>query len=231
MITAGTVQPILPLYDKEMECLYCNKTFITKKVRSKFIRIKKRDSDLCNHYEGINPYYYEVFVCSHCNYAFTERFQPINNICNEIIKERYIKNTALANLNGERSLEQAVKAFKLALLCATLAGESSYILAGLCLKLAWLYRYDNNNEETRFLNNALDNYIKTYEQGDIATLNKASLLYIIGELENSLGDYERARRWFSILLSDKTLDPKIVKIAKDRWQELRYERTLEEDSK
>ena len=227
MITSGSVQPVLPLYDKEMECLYCNKTFITKKVRSKFIIIKKRDSDFCNHYESVNPYSYEVFVCSHCNFAFTEKFQPIKNTRKGTIKEQYIDNAAFTNLNGERSLEQAIKAFKLALLCAALAGESSYVLAGLCLKLAWLYRYDSNNEETRFLKNALDNYIKTYEQGDIAALNKASLLYIIGELENRLGGYERARRWFSILLNDKALDPKIVKIAKNRWQEIRYERTQE----
>lgn len=224
-MTSEEVQSLSPLYDTKKECIYCYKTFTTKKVRSKFIRISKRDSDFCNHYEGVNPYYYEVFVCTHCNFAFTEKFQPLKVANKAVIKERYIDNASITNLNGERGFAEAVKSFKLAILCANLAGESHYLLAGLCLKLAWLYRFEGNKvEENRFLKSALENYIKTYELENGTGYNKASLLYIIGELEYRLGGYERAQKWFSILLSDKTLDPKIVNIAKDRWQEIRYER-------
>jgi uncharacterized protein (DUF2225 family) len=164
-------------------------------------------------------------VCPHCNFAFTEKFRSIKLSRKGIIKEKYIDNAAITNLNGERSFIDAVKSFKLAILCATLAEESHYLLAGLCLKLAWLYRFEmNKEEEIRFLKNSLENYIKSYEEEDITIYNKASLLYIIGELEYRLNGYERAGKWFSILISDKNLDPKMVNIAKNRWQEIRYER-------
>lgn len=63
MIPVEEAQPLSPLYDTKKECIYCHEFFTTKKVRSKFIRVSKRDSDLCNHYEGVNPYYIMKYLC------------------------------------------------------------------------------------------------------------------------------------------------------------------------
>lgn len=225
VMTSVEGQSLSPLYDSKKKCLYCGKTFVTKKIRSKFIRISKRDSDFCNHYEGVNPYFYEVLVCTHCGFAFTENFRSIRVARRKAIKEQYIDNVSIPNLSGERSLADGMKSFKLAIFCATLAEENHYLLAGLCLKLAWLYRLDKNKiEEIRFLKNALKNYLTSYQYEDETIYNKATLLYLIGELEYRLNGYEQAQKWFSILISDKKLDPKIVNIAKERWQDIRYER-------
>jgi len=65
------------LYDKRYRCLFCGQEFTNKKPRASSIRQIRRDPDFCGHYQGENPYFYEVAVCPHCGYAFTPDFTPV----------------------------------------------------------------------------------------------------------------------------------------------------------
>lgn len=219
------------LFDKRYICLYCNKEFTTKKTLSRKLKIKKRDSDSCIHYDGVSPYFYEVNVCSSCGFAFTENYKKPYSPFVEILEKQYLSKIKGVDLNQERDLEDAIKSFKLALVTANILREHSVVIGGICLKLAWLYRYEGNKEEeTRFLKNALDKYIETYENDKLDGYNVEEdlLIYRIAEIYIQLDEYTKARRWFSILISSKDVSDKIKKLAQERWYEYKYDQEREE---
>lgn len=67
---------VSPYYEKKIECLNCKKNFTTLKVRTKFVKVAETDTDFMPIYaEGdIQAMYYNVFVCEHCGFSFTEDF-------------------------------------------------------------------------------------------------------------------------------------------------------------
>lgn len=208
------------LYDTKVTCLYCDGSFQTKKTRSGRLRILKKDEDFCNHYDGENPYFYEVNVCPNCSFAFTESFSALNKSKRELILKEYIEKAKRFQLCDERDVKSALTCFKLALLCATVLNEKKLTIAGLCLKIAWLNRYQKNiKEENRFLQNALDLYEQIYQTEDLDRLpvNKSKFIYLMGELNGRLGNYEMARKWFGILLTEKDIEPGIKQMTRERW--------------
>lgn len=210
------------LYDKTVRCLYCEKEFTTKKVRSNHLFVKKRDSDFCVHYEQENPYFYEVNICPHCGFAFTESFSSsISAPRRQILKEEYIDKIRDFQMQGKRTIEDAQRSFKLALVTATLLEESQLLKAGLCMRIAWLYRYQQDPEEKRFLQSALYFYQEVFKNTDRLPISKHQLLYIIGELNLRLNREEDAKKWFSVLFGDRTADDKVVNMARNRWAEYR----------
>ncbi|MFD4930714.1 DUF2225 domain-containing protein [Peribacillus butanolivorans] len=50
-----------------MECLLYEKTSTTKRVRSRFVKVAKYDTDFCPIYADstINALFYNIFVCPH----------------------------------------------------------------------------------------------------------------------------------------------------------------------
>ncbi len=213
---------ISPLYDKKITCICCGENFKTKKVRTSRTIVKSKDTDFCVHYEGINPYYYEINVCPYCGYAFTNNFSPLKFTKREEIKNQYLNKIGEMQLCGERSLADAVLCFKLALLCAELNEESNLCLAGLCMRIAWLYRYKGNKkEEDKFLARALSCYQEAYhkESFEKVKMGKDRLFYILGELNGRLGRYLETRNWFSLLFVERNIEPALNILARNQWLE------------
>lgn len=220
------------LLEQSVQCLYCQKEFQTKKVRQSKISVKKVDGDFCNHFRGENPYFYEVKVCPFCGFAFTRQFSPVSPARKEHLEKEYISKVEVPRVCGERTWEDALRSFKLALFCGNLLHEKKYLLANLCLKIAWLYRYEGDEEEEkRFLINALELYLDIYEGKviDDASINPNVLVYLIGELNGRLGYYEETRTWFSYLLTDNSVEPRVKKWTKNRWAEYRRKRKEDVD--
>lgn len=210
------------LYDKEIACHYCNDTFIIKKIKNSKLIVDRKDSDFCIFYQGESPYFYEIWVCPHCGYAFSANFSPLNGEQKQMLKEEYIKRIAPQHLNKKRDLEDAIKVFKLSLLCASIGNQSNTVSSGLCMRLAWLYRYKGKKEEElKYLSKAKDLYLMIYEKEDLENhpLGKYKVIYLLGELNGRLGNYTEARRWFNILLSDKHVEPALVRLGRDQWAE------------
>jgi uncharacterized protein (DUF2225 family) len=223
------------LYGKPVKCLVCQETYTTMKVLSKYIRSHKHDTDFCSHYIStkINPLLYYVQVCPNCGYSSSEEFSsffPPTSF--EAIQEKICSNWNGPNYCHERSLEDAIKSYKLAIYCATIKKEKHITLSGLYLRLAWLYRTEkvNVDEETRFLHLALTEYIQSYMYGDFnhTQLTEIKLLYLIGELSRRLRLTAQATKYFSrvIELQKQTIEKGIVAMAKDRWAEMREEKKL-----
>lgn len=223
---------ISPFYEKSIECLHCKKNFPTLKVRSKSIKIEHTESDFHPIYADnhVNALYYNVFVCQHCGFSFTEDFNKyfapgVKEQLNEQVCEKWIPH----NFKGERTVFQAIQAYKLALLCATIKKEKYVITSGLTLRLAWLYRsLKNEGQEKRFLKMSRDHYMESFSTEDYAStqMSGVRVMYMIAELSRRLGDYENATRFFSRVIESQRVggEAKLVDMAKEQWDLVREAR-------
>ncbi|MFF5995907.1 DUF2225 domain-containing protein [Lysinibacillus sp. KU-BSD001] len=222
-----------PYYEKKMDCLNCKKSFPTLKVRSKFIKVASSDSDFQPIYadENVQALYYNVFVCEHCGFSFTEDFTKyFAPGIKEQIDEQITKKWVHHDFNGERTVFQAIQAYKLALLCADIKKEKSVAKAGLALRLGWLYRsLKNAGQEQRFLKIARDQYMESFSTEDYAStqMSGVRIMYMIAELSRRLGDNENATRFFSKVIENQRTggEAKLVEMAKEQWELMRANRT------
>lgn len=227
-----------PYYEKKIECLNCKKTFSTLKIRSKSIKIDHTESDFQPVYadDTVNAYYYNVFVCEHCGFAFTEDFSKyFAPGVQEEINEMITKNWVVHSFKGERTVFQAIQAYKLALLSGSIKKEKFINLAGITLRIAWLYRSLNNEgQEQRFLKISRDHYIDSFSTDDYngTQMSMVRVLYMVAELSRRIGDIENATRYFSKVIEKQNIggDAKIVDMAKEQWTILREARENDRES-
>lgn len=226
------IEEVEQLYDKNIDCLVCNFSFISKKVRSKFVRAISTDTDFCSKYENeeCSPLLYYVYVCPSCGYAFSTEADPyFKPGTKEKIYDNITKQwTGHKYYGDKRSNKDAIDSYKLAILSGMIKGERPIAMAGLHMRLAWMYRKAGNAaEEIRFLNNAVKAYEQSYFQNDYQTtdMSMARVLYLIGEIHRRLQNYKSSINYFSILIQnkDEVVEKKLVEMARDQWQLLREE--------
>ncbi|MDR6881629.1 DUF2225 domain-containing protein [Bacillus sp. 3255] len=208
-----------PLYEISVKCTYCDNSFKSMKVRPSFKKASKTDTDFCVHYKTINPDYYVVRICPYCGYAHTENFsdkwKPEQR---EAFYEKVAKFWSMRSYSGERTFEDTMQTYKLALISAQIKEEKSRVIAGLLHHLAWLYRSVGDwEQEKRFLTFALDAYVSVYETEGM-DLNNARLMYLMGELNRRLGRFNEAVKWFSRIINDrKIMDAGMIRASREQW--------------
>ncbi|OCT16650.1 hypothetical protein A8709_08220 [Paenibacillus pectinilyticus] len=208
-----------PLYEISVTCTYCTNTYKSKKVRPSFKKATKSDSDFCLHYNEINPDYYVVRICPFCGYAHTENFsESWSPAQRAVFQEKVALNWSMRDYCRERTWEDSLHCFKLALLCAQIKNEKSRVVAGLLHHLAWLYRSKGDKEqEERFLSFALDAYVNVFETEGM-DLNNARLMYLMGELNRRLKRFPDAIKWFSRIINDrKIMDAGMIRASREQW--------------
>ena len=223
---------VSPYYEKKVDCLHCKKAFSTLKVRSKFVKVAETDTDFMPIYaEGDVPaMYYNVFVCEHCGFSFTEDFSRyFAPGIPEEIKSQITDKWVCHDFKGERTIFQAIQAYKLALLCANIKKEKHVAKAGLALRLAWFYRsLKNGGQEERFMAIARDQYMESFSTEDYAStqMSGVHIMYMIAELSRRLGDMENATRFFSKVIENQRVggEGQLVEMAKERWNDIREQR-------
>lgn len=217
-----------PLYDKKVQCPFCELSFTTKKVRSRFVKPQRVDSDFGPIFlknDGNNPLYYYVVVCPHCGFSFNEDFakhmgQIARKNVQKEITEKMDKNI---DYGGVRDFDKAVRAYKLAIYSGQLSGEKHIVFANLCLRLAWLNRGAGlNEEEMRFLQLAALEFEQSYLNTDFnpETTPEMQVLYLVGELNRKLSQYDKAVRYFATVVEhpDRSRYMKYVNMARDQWK-------------
>ena len=220
---------IPPYYQKEVVCLHCKNKFKSTKIRSKFIKLETHDTDFQPIYQNkeINPLLYNVFVCEHCGFSFTDDFTKyFAPSVKEAIKENITKHWTSRSYGGERTIQEGISAYKLGILCASLKKEKFVSIAGLALRVAWLYRIlGQQDEENRFLEIARDRYMDSYSSEDYSgtQMSEIRVLYMIAELSRRIEARDIATRYFSKILEKQSssIEPSLIEMAKERWQEMR----------
>ena len=220
-------------YEKKLTCLYCAKPFNTLRVRSRFAIPYQIDSDFCQHYRAgnHNPHFYFVNVCPECGFAFSEEFsEQFPKGTREIISVQITGHWTKRDFGQVRDNQQALEAYKLAILAGSLKKEKNAVLAGLCLRLAWLYRLENNVEqEKRFMGMSLKAYEESFVHSDFAgtSMSELKVLFIIGELCRRLGQYSKAITYFSKIIQHKNAkdEQKMVNMAREQWRVTKEEKS------
>lgn len=210
------------LYTKKVTCPVCNKQFSSTKAKVNSCKVEKKDEDFCTHYKDLNPMYYDIFVCPYCGYAASENsFDNLTDSEKKILRNAFTGRTVGRSFCSERSLEDAIAACKLAIYTAELRGARASVLAGLCLKLAWFYRFAGDKLEEVFLNYALKNYLEAFDKEElpIGNLNGISIMYLLGELSRRLGRYSEAVVWFgkAVASPERRENPRIERMAREQW--------------
>lgn len=229
-------ETVKPLYDKQVTCPLCSMTYTTKRLRTRFVRIKEIESDFFTHYKEpeFNPNFYEVSVCPQCGFAFSDAFsKSFSEAAKAKYKASIFPNWNPRDFSGERTLEEAIETQKLALISSTTKEEKNIVIAGICLRLAWFYRMkQDTTQEKRFIKLALNKYKDAYLASDHlqTSMSEMRLLYLIGELNRRVGNKEEAVKNFSLVIQHKnrSLEQKIVEMAREQWY-LTRENTEEEN--
>ena len=224
------------LYNKKTVCPLCQRSFESPKVLSKYIKVEKIDQDFCKHHRYADPLYYEVYVCPKCGFAYNDDIQNI----------RFKKETAetvSAQLSAfwggdkvkdyclERSLDDALETFLLAIYCLGNRPIKKSQLSMLHLKTAWLYRHKGDIDlENEYLNNSLENLAVSFEKESFtSTKGEINALYLLGVLSFKTGNFQGAAGWLERVLRHqaRTAFPLIINQARDIWAEVRS--TMRED--
>ncbi len=210
------------LYEKEIKCPICNNNFSSKKLRMSACVVDKRDEDFCVYYKNYNPMYYEIFVCPHCGYAASENsFDSLTSVELNKIKEMLSGKTVTRSFCNERNISDAIDSFKLALFIANSRDSKNSIIAGICLKLAWLYRVQKDEKEIGFLKYSLENYSIAYDKEEmpIGNLDEISMQYLLGELSRRLKNFKDSVFWFNKAVNNpqRVTNPRIEKLAREQW--------------
>jgi hypothetical protein len=217
------------LYVVEKKCVVCNHNFEATKVRSRLVTIKK-DSDFCTYYKDINPYYYTVWVCPHCGYAAQDNyFEETPAAAADKIGKFLADRQVNVNFGGQRTCDQAIATYKLAIFYGELIGLPASKMGGLYLRLGWLYRgNEQENEEMVALTKAVDYYDRALssEHLPIGNMSEITLTYLIAELFRRTGQLEKCLLYLNKVVSSQRakLEPHILKLARESWHEARETR-------
>ncbi len=215
-----------PIYTSSVICPICDKKLDVTKVRSKFVKLVSQDEDFCPHYEGVNPIFYEAWICNFCGYAaHSTVFSEATNHDIKCVKEKITPKWTSRSFDGERDIQQALDAFKIVLYNLQVRGASLTEFGKVCLRIAWLYRYKGEwVNEYRFLKFSYDYYRQAYS-GERLGENKPdeyTLMFIIGELARRLDFKEDAVSWFGRIVSasarpdeKKKIQPRMLEETRD----------------
>ena len=215
------MREVSELYDKKIKCPVCDVQFTTKKVRTSKLKLIKRDADFLSYYEGENPLFYNVFVCPNCGYAaLEEKFNKIKPREKEKIKNTISTKWNKQSFSDKRTVDEAIDAYKLALLSGEILEYSKYDLGNICLRLCWLNRIkEDKEEEDRFTILARDLYRQAYTTESI-NMGATTLSYLIGELSRQIEDIEESLNWFNTTLRSPDIKENVAleKMVREQWQ-------------
>ena len=216
-------------YTVEKPCPVCGEKTHATKLKARLITLGT-DEDFCVHYEGVCPYRYRIWLCEHCGFAadekqFTE--EPLSARDKAKIQELLEGRKINLPYTEERTVEDAIRAYKLAIYFVERVGWPLQKKAGYCMGMAWVYRDTEEHEkEAEMLRCAAELYEKSVmtEHYPIHGMSDSMALYIAGAAYYRIGDFEKATQMLSRLMGDQELrksDAKLFERAQNLWLDLR----------
>lgn len=208
------------LYDKKVVCPVCGNKFTVKAIKTSSYRMKSKDTDFFIRYEIINPYFYDVWLCNNCGYASMKSdFNKIRNYQLDFVKENISAKWKSREYNVPYDIKTAIERYKLSLLNYYYIKSKSSSKAMNCLKLAWMCRLmDNSNDEQNYIFQALKGFNDAYfnEEFPIYGMNRYTNMYLIGELNRRIGNFDDAMLWFSKVITTPNINKRLKELARDQ---------------
>lgn len=209
------------LYDRKVVCPVCNKDIKIRAVKTSGIRVVSRDTDFMTVYGEPNPLFYDAWMCVLCGYtALSSRFNAITSKQISQVKQGITSRWKFNKTYPQvYTVANAIEMHQMALLNAVTIQARDSEKAMLCLKLSWLYRMKNDEQnEKKFQYHAQLGFTKAleYERFPIFGMDENSLEYLIGELHRRLGDNSNALLWFSKVLASREAKSKIKDMARNQ---------------
>ena len=206
------------LFDKQVICPVCDSHFKTKTVKSKSPRVMAKDSDFFVRYSVANPYFYDVCICNSCGYAAMKSdFEKLKSHKKELVLSNVTPKWKPREYPDILDEKLAIERYKLALLNAVLINLPDSTKAMISLKIAWMHRLlDDTTQETLFLKQALEGFNDAYikEILPIYGLQRDSLMYLLGELNRKLGNYQNSLLWYSKTIVSTNSSYKVKEMAR-----------------
>ncbi|MEI5907829.1 DUF2225 domain-containing protein [Bacillus spongiae] len=219
-----------PYFNKNTTCPLCHHAYNTMRLRSRFVTFFGIDTDFMPLYQDIHlsPLLYYVHVCPNCGFSYSEEFSAYFP---PKVKEKllaHMKPGEESTFGDIRTIEIAFESYKRAIHCALIKKEQNIIIGGLYLRMAWLYRLLQNEEEEKYcLSHALKYYVNTYQLDHFSQLkmNEVRLLYLIGECYRRLDNHKDAILYYRKVIETKTQsqERKIIEMAREGWYLARQE--------
>jgi len=221
-----TVEYANSMFKKDQKCPNCRTTFAGWSVRSNAINLTGRDDDFMNHYSGVDPNWYAVWVCPSCNLAaYADDFSKMQSFQIARVKPK-LEAAKKADprrfmFQYYRDLDLVLRSYQLALPFYDGVRGGAEKTAGLYHRMAWVERTRGNAEEEKgWLAKAREFYEKAFTTSDAG---KQGVLwaYLIAELDMRIGKYKDAVKWFGTAAQqpDFKEQPLLEKMVRDRWSE------------
>lgn len=209
------------LYTKTITCPVCNKTFKSLAVKSSAYKLNSRDSDLFMRYFLINPYFYDVWICEDCGYAAMKAdFLNVKSYEIDSVAENITPRWKKKNYPEIYDVNIAIERYKLSLLNYVVMKSKSSKKAVNCLKIAWMYRLIDSEsakeKELLFMKESLTGFEYAYynESFPIYGMDSFTIMYLIGELNRRVGNYDNALLWFSKVITTPGVKSKLKEMAR-----------------
>lgn len=224
------------LLDKTYVCPVCNEKFVAKTVRTGKSKLVGSDTDLRPKYHPADSTKYEAILCPHCGYAALNRFfEHILPTQAKMVREEICKNfKGLSTSYGEiYTYDDAIMRYKLALANTVVKRAKTSERAYTCLKLAWVLRgkqetlpKDTENyevimkslkaEEDELIKNAYEGLEAAFskENFPICGMDEATASYLVADLARRAGNYEKANRWISQVITSRSTPDRVKEKAR-----------------
>jgi len=213
------------LYTKKFTCPICEQSFESMKLRESWLKVDRYESDLNALYNGIQPSFYQVLVCPFCGYSAVEsKYQKLKPAQKEQISKAIMGKWSGKSYGEERTLDEAIVTWMLALRIAELGHFSNVELGMYSLIVARLFRLKGDKEsEMRFTKTSRDKLIEAYsedEYGGFPAMHEGNTTYLIGELSRRIGDKKNASTYMGMAMKNELVksDPRLMDMTRDQWQ-------------
>ena len=220
----------------EKTCPVCGKSVKVVKVKSRLAAFRM-DDDYCCHYTEMNPYLYYIWVCDGCGFAADERvfLAPLSKEKKELLKNAFDNKPVHFKFDVNRTVPDGVASLKLAIFCAKVMKSPLARIAGLELRLAWIYRLaDQLEDEEKAEQEALELYKRSLatEHFPIGNMTDTMVAYLIGAINVRLGNYKQAVQYLSSIVDENNTlgDSRVARDARRLWQEVR-DKSKDEEKK
>lgn len=212
------------LFDRKYTCNICGNAFTSKQVKTSALRVKSRERDFHAYYSSESPIYYGVICCPNCGYTkFEKDFKlSISGTDVKLVKSFISSNWRYQDFCNQRDVNTAIRVHLIALANYKVLKISAYVLGKLYLRLAWFYReMMQHEEELKYLKLALDAFVQGYEteKNDENDEKELEIIYLLGELNRRLGNYQEAIKWFRDTVNHELAykNRMIKSYARDQW--------------